>query len=85
MSRGGGPAAAATTLGVTTEDYLRRRAAGEKWCWGCVIWHPVELFGRDRSRHDGRAGACREFQRERVQAAYVPLARRTKDGRRYGR
>ena len=40
--------------------YHRNRAAGLKWCTSCKAWHPIEDFGLDSSRTDGRRAACKE-------------------------
>lgn len=55
----------ATQIGVTVEEFDRRTAAGERWCWYHVAWHPVAEFGTDRSRVDGMAALCRKGNAER--------------------
>lgn len=54
---------AATKIGVTAEEYLRRRDAGERWCWACREWHPLAAFGSNASTSDGMQKHCRESQR----------------------
>lgn len=49
---------AAVRIGVTLEEYLARRKAGEKWCTTCKAWKPVGLFAVDRSRGDGLRASC---------------------------
>lgn len=44
----------------------------EKWCVGCKVTHPVEAFGRDRSRTDGLNPTCRTFKNRRAVSAYTP-------------
>lgn len=34
---------AATRIGVTVEEYLRRRTNGEKWCPKCRAWRPDDV------------------------------------------
>lgn len=70
--RGGGAPVAASRLGLSTEEYERRRAEGHRWCWGCGAWHELSAFGRDRSRPDGIARACRAFHADRAWAADHP-------------
>jgi hypothetical protein len=54
---------AATKIGVTAEEYIRRRDAGERWCWACGEWHPLSEFGSNRSVTDGVQRQCRAAQR----------------------
>lgn len=53
-----GRATAAARVGLTLEEYDRRRSDGLKWCTGCKDWHSVQAFGSDVSRRDGRAARC---------------------------
>lgn len=48
----------ASRLGLTLDEYEARIGGGEKWCMRCREWHPVAVFGSDRSRADGLASAC---------------------------
>ena len=66
---------AAARIGVTPEEYTRRRAAGEKWCMGCRAWHPADRFATDRSRGDGLVPTCRDFRNAQCRAAYIPRQR----------
>jgi hypothetical protein len=63
---------AAKRVGLTLEQYDARVAAGEKWCGRCREWHPVAVFGSDRTRYDGLASYCAE---SRVVAVDRPGAR----------
>jgi hypothetical protein len=58
-SSAGAEATAAHRIGVTVEEYRRRRAEGQKWCHRCRAWHPVDRFGADVSRTDGLSASCR--------------------------
>jgi hypothetical protein len=49
---------AAVKTGCSLSEYTCRRAAGEKWCTACRVWHPVGAFGRDPSRWDRLAARC---------------------------
>lgn len=44
-----GWAAAATRLRLPVDEYVARRAAGERWCSGCRDWHPASAFAGNRS------------------------------------
>ena len=45
-------------LGVSLEEYLRRRDAGEKWYPGCRRWKCRSAFWLNRHRPDGRSAVC---------------------------
>lgn len=62
----------ARKAGLSVEDYVKRRNAGEKWCMACKEWHPVSEFGKDSSRYDGLVPLCNEARRERRRKNYVP-------------
>lgn len=64
---------AAARVGVSAEEYAARRGAGEKWCHGCRAWHSLAVFSLDRSRGDGRKATCRDFDRARHDATYIPV------------
>jgi hypothetical protein len=49
---------AALKLGMTEIEYRTKVEAGEKWCTLCQTWHPVAVFGRDRSRRDQLTHSC---------------------------
>lgn len=44
------------------EELVRR---GQKWCHAHRVWHPLEWFGKDSSRADGRLAVCRAGNTER--------------------
>ena len=50
---------AATRIGITLDEYLAHRDAGEKWCMRCRAWHKTEAFGVDPGRYDSLVSACR--------------------------
>ena len=50
--------AAASRIGVSTAEYERRRANGERWCSRCRVWHDESAFGFDAAQ--GRRRICRE-------------------------
>jgi len=49
---------AAARLGIPLDEYIVRRAFGQKWCTRCKDWHDISFFGVDRSRGDGRKPFC---------------------------
>ncbi|WP_331736844.1 HNH endonuclease (plasmid) [Streptomyces canus] len=53
---------AARRLGVSVEEYQRRRAADEKWCRLCKQWKPAVTFAKDASRGDGLKSICSEHE-----------------------
>lgn len=61
-------------LGMTLEQYLNRKAGGERYCVACDDWHPLGSFGRDSSRPEGRALRCKasEARRKQEQARRKP-------------
>lgn len=50
---------AAKRIGVTLEEYQRHQSVGEKWCYACRAWRPVEDFHKDASRGDGLKAVCK--------------------------
>ena len=63
---------AAMQLGMDVADYVARRERGERWCWGCVEWHPASEFGRNRTRPGGYASSCRRYRRDTFRLNYQP-------------
>jgi hypothetical protein len=61
-------ATAAKRLRMSPSDYAARVVTDEKWCVGCKGWHPIDAFGSDASRGDGRAASCCRFRRARAAA-----------------
>lgn len=62
---------AATRIGVSLEEYDRRRAAGEWWCSGCRVWHAAELRSSTRGLcQAGRRRYDRSVQRYRRTQEY---------------
>ncbi|AMV24562.1 Recombination endonuclease VII [Gemmata sp. SH-PL17] len=51
---------AATKIGVTFEEWERRRTNGEAWCYCCRQWQAFHLFGVDSSRSNGLTSACKQ-------------------------
>lgn len=75
-SLSGATKTAAIRLGMTIDEYLEKRAAGQKWCSGCKSWHPTQDFPRNRNRSDGLNAEClvaklgkRKSPRHRPQAS----------------
>lgn len=58
--------------GIEWEEYQLRVARGEKWCVACRGWHPVEAFGLDASRWDGRVPSCREARNNEARRRHRP-------------
>ncbi len=54
---------AARKAGVTFEAYVVALKGGLKWCWRCRVFHDEHLFGRDRTRYDGRGSSCLKARR----------------------
>jgi len=54
----------AQRLGLAVDDYVARRAAGEKWCWRCASWQPLGAWGRNRTTADGLGSMCRDCKRD---------------------
>ncbi len=63
---------AAKRAGLSLDDYLARKDAGEKWCVGHKALHPQTAFPKDASRPDGLATVCGEFRRQRARDRYIP-------------
>jgi HNH endonuclease/NUMOD3 motif len=57
---------AAGRLGMTVEEYMARRQAGEKWCYRCDRWKPIDTFGQDKTRGDGHNASCLDCGRVAV-------------------
>lgn len=71
---------AAKRVGLTLAEYQQRVTAGTKYCTGCRAWHPVDKFGRDSSRSDGRSASCKNARAQR----YEPTVRAVQpSGRRF--
>jgi hypothetical protein len=58
---------------VSFDEYERRLAAGERWCFACREWHPADAFHVDRSRSDGLARACKESRNRGHRERYEPV------------
>lgn len=82
-SRLGAEQVAAKRLGVTVEEWRRRRDAGEKWCHECSAWHPVSAFAADKSRGDGLKAICRRCSSARGGRGYQLGLGLTQRGRRF--
>jgi hypothetical protein len=64
---------AAQRIGISLDEYERRLAAGERWCFACRAWHPRDAFHVDRSRSDGLARACKESRNRSGREKYEPV------------
>jgi hypothetical protein len=71
QTKRGAMKALAVRLGSTIEELDERVARGEKWCVRCKTWQARERFGRDATRYDGLAAACRDSRGSFARAAYV--------------
>lgn len=49
---------AAMKTGVSLEQYMALKTGGLKYCSMGKHWTPVEMFGLDASRYDGRSSRC---------------------------
>ncbi len=54
---------AARKAGVAFEVYTDALKRGHKWCWRCRTFHDEHVFGRDRTRYDGRGSSCLQARR----------------------
>lgn len=63
--------ATARRLGLSPVDYAHHLVSDEKWCVGCKAFHPIDAFGQDVSRSDGRATICPTARSQRARARYV--------------
>lgn len=72
---------AARRVGLTVDEYQARVVQGLKFCTNCKTWHPLEDFGSDASRSDGRAAHCRISKRAGQRDRYIPRLRA--DGQRH--
>lgn len=50
---------AAAKIGCTVDEWLARRANGERWCTSCRAWWFVENMHPDRRKPDGIGCKCR--------------------------
>lgn len=78
---------AARRLGVSLDEYKHMQTAGYKWCTQCKKWHPLQEFGLDRSRGDGRSSKCLLSRHVAVKKKTGPVPRgfhsfqtKTRDG-----
>ncbi len=65
---------AAQRVGLSFDDYIARRKAGQKHCVDCRTWKPSGYFNVDQSRYDGLAAKCRECSSKRGKESYTPVA-----------
>lgn len=75
-SRAGTLKIAAQRVGINTDEYAAKLAAGLKWCFRCRQWHVVADFGLDRTRGDGRSAKCLRCSRVSGQPGPTPPERR---------
>ena len=61
---------AAKRAGLTLDEYLARRDAGDRWCGACFAFHQLAAFGSDRSRPEGRRPICRDAYNRQARARY---------------
>lgn len=61
---------AAVRVGLSPDEYLARLSQGLRYCFRCVDWHPHSEFGKDVSRLDGLARACRRSLNAARRASY---------------
>jgi hypothetical protein len=59
---------AAKCIGVPVEEYMARRAAGERRCCDCKDWHHESAFGKDKTGAEGYAHRCKAADSLRQQA-----------------
>ena len=72
---------ASRRIGIEVAEYCWRLSHDEKWCVGCRRWHPIDAFGPDVTRGDGRASTCRDMKNQRQRTWWAHRrARRTGEG-----
>lgn len=49
----------AKRVGLSLDEWLDRRERGEKRCFRCQEWKPIEEFAKDVSRKTGRTSSCK--------------------------
>lgn len=70
----------ASRVGVPADEFAKRVATGEKYCWRCKTLHLRSAFDADPSRADGLNPACRDSRNAAAKAAYKPRDRVSKLG-----
>src|SRR5579862_2651674 len=73
QTKEGAQKAAAFYFGISHEELLSRQAAGLKHCSRCKEWIRIELFGRDRSRGDGRSSICNHCKAKKSKTERPPV------------
>lgn len=56
----------AARIGIHFYDYINKINAGLKYCWKCETWKLNELFGIDKTRHDGLNAQCQNCRRPKT-------------------
>lgn len=59
--------------GVSVDEYVERRDAGQHFCTCCKTWKDRDDFGNDQSRTDGVDRGCKTCRSVRGKAAYTPV------------
>ena len=49
---------AAGKLGVSVDEYRKRKAAGDRWCWSCKMWKLAAQFPQNSGYPGGVSGKC---------------------------
>lgn len=70
----------AARVGVAADEFAKRVAGGEKYCWRCKTLHRRSAFNADVSRDDGLDPACRDSRAKKGRDRYVPRPRVSKLG-----
>jgi len=65
---------AAKKCGLSLEEYQRRLADGLKRCTFCEEWKPINCFGSDSTRWDGKMQGCAECRNARAKETYEPIS-----------
>lgn len=60
---------AARKIGISVEEWRLKRGNGLLWCYCCRQWHPVAVFGRDKSRNGGYKSACNSCAKQKSRAS----------------
>ncbi len=73
-SKLGAHKAAATRCGCSYAEWVKRREAGERFCYGCRSWKAVAEFAVDRSRESGTASICKPCNNHRSKRSLYRLS-----------
>jgi hypothetical protein len=65
---------AATKTGLSLEEWRSRRQSGQRHCFRCRTWHPLDSFSVDKSRAQGRTASCKRCSNLATKASRYGLS-----------